>query len=145
MSEQSWKELLFESTIDVNKAAHRPMPDIAGYMRFRSLLENANDPELMPIQWLDTQVLEGRGWPIIGERSAMVVELQVFPGGARVVHVRAGAGDLRELIEVLAPRGEQWGRELGCRYAMIEGRAGWARALKDYGWKLEHVTLRKDL
>ncbi|GKS86474.1 hypothetical protein AVMA1855_20000 [Acidovorax sp. SUPP1855] len=38
---------------------------------------------------------------------------------------------------------EQWGRSVGCRKAIIEGRKGWSRKHRDYSVKA--VTLEKEL
>jgi hypothetical protein len=121
------------------------IPDLVGYERFRERLAEANPPEFYPLGWLDQQVLSGLAFPIIGDKSAMVVGLRLYPGGARVGHIKAAAGDMDELISELGPRASEWGREHGCTVAMIEGRHGWSRALRQHGWRHHSVTLLKDL
>lgn len=115
------------------------------YLRFRDQLINANRHDLYPPQWLDDQVARGLAVPIIGERSAMVVGIRVYPSGMRVGHIAAAAGDMDELRDVIGPRAAQWGRERGCRMAMLEGRPGWARALKDHGWEHHQAVLLREL
>jgi hypothetical protein len=115
------------------------------YAKFRDMLAEANKPEFYPIHWLDRQVQIGMAVPIVGEQSAMVVGTRIYPGGARVGHIKAAAGDMDELITVLGPRAEEWGREHGCTIAMIEGRPGWSRTLKEHGWSAHQVALLKEL
>lgn len=115
------------------------------YARFRDQLATANRPDFYPIHWLDRQVETGMSVPIIGDKSAMVIGMRMYPGGARVGLIRAAAGDMDELIHVLGPRAEEWGRERGCTMALLEGRHGWDRALKQHGWKAHQVALLKDL
>jgi hypothetical protein len=115
------------------------------YQDWRERLATANRDDFYPIHWLDRQVEIGMAVPIIGDASAMVVGVRTYPGGARVGHIKAAAGDMDELITVLGPRAEKWGREHGCTIAMIEGRHGWSRTLRQHGWHHHSVTLLKDL
>ena len=46
-----------------------------------------------------------------------------------------------EILELL----EDFARGVGCKYTSVYGRRGWARALKDYGYKEPFVTLMKEL
>ena len=115
------------------------------YQRFRDQLATANRDDFYPIHWLDQQVLLGLAVPIVGDASAMVVGTRIYPGGARVGHIKAACGDMDELISVLGPRAEEWGRAHGCTIAMIEGREGWSRTLKQHGWHHHQTTLLRDL
>lgn len=112
---------------------------------FRDQLITAHRTDLYPPEWLDAQVANGLAVPIIGERSAMLVGARIYPSGQKVGVIKAGAGNLDELIHELAPRAEQWGREQGCNMALLEGRPGWERALKNHGWSTHQVVLVKDL
>lgn len=113
------------------------------YARFRDQLIDANRHDLFPPEWLDSQVAKGLLVPIIGESSAAVVGVRIYPSGMRVGHIPAAAGDLEELRDVIQPRALQWGREQGCRMAMLEGRAGWPRALK--GWDHHQSVLLREI
>ena len=46
-----------------------------------------------------------------------------------------------ETLELL----EEFARGVGCKYTSVYGRRGWARALKEYGYKEPFVTLMKEL
>lgn len=115
------------------------------YQLWRDRLAEANPPELYPVEWLDAEIANGRAHPIIGEKSAMVVGVRLYPGGARVGHVLAAAGDMDEIRDTLAPQAEAMGRRMGCRMVMLEGREGWKKAMKEHGWSTHQVVLVKDL
>lgn len=80
-------------------------------------------------------------WP--GERSAMVTTLQITPDGP-TCHVWLAGGELSELLE-MAVGVEAWARAQGCAYATLNGRKGWARALKRRGFAPSGEELRKRL
>ncbi|MEW5685666.1 MAG: hypothetical protein AB1942_12170 [Pseudomonadota bacterium] len=40
---------------------------------------------------------------------------------------------------------EAYGRAMGCQFATIEGRRGWDRLYRSYGYALEGGVLRKRL
>jgi hypothetical protein len=119
--------------------------DWDGYLRYRERFEEANDRDFYPIEWIDEQIRANRIWPIIGEHAALLMEIFAYPGGARVAHVRAAAGDLGEIAGSLATCAEYWARANGCTIAEIDGREGWARVMKDQGWKVHQLVLQKEL
>lgn len=80
-------------------------------------------------------------WP--GERAAMVSRLLRSPDELYAL-VWLGGGDLRELLQ-LAPGACAWARAQGCTAARINGRLGWARALRRQGWAHADGDLRKAL
>ena len=115
------------------------------YARFRDQLIGANRHDLFPPEWLDSQIAKGLLVPIVGESSAMVVGVRVYPSGLRVGHIPAAVGDLDELRDAIGPRAAQWAREQGCKIATLEGRPGWSRALKDHGWEHHQAVLLREL
>lgn len=121
------------------------LPDWAGYYRFRGQFEETTDPEFYPIEWLDRQILDGRAWPIVSKSAALVVEVRQYPGGVKACHGLIAAGDLGEIVGKLIPAAEQWGRENGCKYGLIESREGWSRALSKHGWRTHQLALIKEL
>ena len=74
---------------------------------------------------------EARFWP--GAASALVATIEADPGERRLLIWLAG-GDRGELEADLLPRVESWGRERGCRRALVIGRPGWERTLKSKGY-----------
>lgn len=72
-------------------------------------------------------------WP--GERSAIVTQL-VANGAAREAHVWLAGGELKEILAMM-PGMTAWGRTQGCTAVVLDGRKGWVRALKPFGFKLD--------
>jgi hypothetical protein len=85
---------------------------------------------------------EARFWP--GVASALVAAVDADPGGRRLLIWLAG-GAREELETDLLPLAEAWGRESGCRRALVIGRAGWERTLKSKGYAPLARIVAKDL
>jgi hypothetical protein len=77
-----------------------------------------------------------------GERSAMLTQLVAAP--EPYILVWLGGGELDELM-ALRPGVEAWARAQGARAARINGRRGWARALRGAGFARCDGELRKVL
>ena len=88
------------------------------------------------------ELMSGRAQLWRGERSAFVTQL--VGGPEPYVLVWLGGGALRELL-ALAPGIEAWARVQGARAARINGRTGWARALRRLGFERDGDELRKAL
>lgn len=135
------------------------MPDLPpGYALFRPAFAEAMDGRFYTIDYLDWLVRTGRarfraghgpdGRPI----AAIVTEIRDYPG-CRAIHglVAAGAPGaepgamLAEIGERLIPAAEAEGRALGCAFAIVESRPGWARALRAAGYEPHQVAIRKAL
>lgn len=85
---------------------------------------------------------EARCWP--GAESALVAIVETDPGERRLLIWLAG-GDRCELEDEILPVVEAWGRENGCRRAMVIGRGGWERTLKSKGYAPLARIIAKDL
>jgi hypothetical protein len=83
-----------------------------------------------------------RLWP--GARSALVALIDSDPSDRRLLIWLAG-GDREELEGETLPQVEAWGRESGCRRALVIGRAGWERTLKSKGYAPLARIIAKDL
>lgn len=94
----------------------------------------------------DFQALVDRGEAQVwrGERSALLVRRVAYGySGEVVLEAGPAAGDLNELLEA-TPKLEAWAREIGCTQAMVyAGREGWERALKQHGYEVHQIVLRK--
>lgn len=119
------------------------IPDWAGYCEFRPAFAQVMDQRYHTLPWLDEQVLSGKVQFWRTDSAAIVAEVRDYPTGAKDIHGLIAAGDLADIVQVLIPQAEQWGRENGCIAAQIESRPGWARALKDYD--VHQVIVRKEL
>lgn len=80
-------------------------------------------------------------WP--GDRAAILTECVIRPEG-RFLHCWLAGGDLHELM-ALRPGIEAWGRAMGCEIASIEGRRGWDRIFRPFGYERVEDELRKVL
>lgn len=111
---------------------------------FRELIERALAEGYGQMGYAD--VLEGiaRGeyqfWA--SNDSCVVTTIDVFPR-IKQLTVIIGAGDLREIDDVIRPAIEGWARRIGCDTMLIMGRPGWQRALE--GYRRTAVVLEKKL
>lgn len=118
---------------------------MSDYLRFRPLFAEAMDQRLYTIDHLDELVLSMRAQVWFGDDAAIVTEIRTYPTGACVIHGVVAAGSLSEIVNVLIPKAEEWGRSIGCVLAIIESRPGWAKALKQYGYEPHQTAVRKEL
>lgn len=88
------------------------------------------------------RIEDGRAqfWPL--PNAAIVTEIVTYD--ADVKHIRGwlSGGDIDE-IKAALPAIEAWGKKQGCSRAIINGRKGWQRALRDYAHSA--VILTKEL
>lgn len=103
------------------------------------------DPRFYTIDYLDKRLIGGTAHFFEGEAAAILTEFKTFPGGAKAVCGLVAAGDMQEIIEVLIPRAEAWGRANQCQFGMIESRPGWARSMKPHGYDVFQIALVKEL
>jgi len=89
------------------------------------------------------EILSGRAqlWP--GEDCAIVTQcVRSEEGGS--IHAWLGGGNLRGML-ALRPGIEAWGRAMGCAWATIDGRRGWERLYRRFGYERDGDLLRKVL
>lgn len=121
------------------------------YNQWRPRFAEALTGPLFNIDYLDYLVLGcglGQLWP--GTDAALVTAFKYFPGPTghhpcvKVIEVIIAAGDADEVVDVLRPAAEEWAREQGCSFVLVESRAGWERILKKHGYDAYQVTLVKE-
>ena len=78
-------------------------------------------------------------WP--GRRCAVVTEVVSYPR-YRALCLWLAGGDLDDLV-ALSRCIAAWGRAKGASRLVINGRPGWARALRRHGFTLRHVVARE--
>lgn len=115
-----------------------------GYLRFRSQFEQALDPRLYNIEYLDALLLSGRARCWFSDKAAIVAEIRKFPTGAMAVCGVIAAGELDAIVGLI-PDAEAWGKEYGCQFGMIESTEGWQRVMKKHGYEVFQVSLIKTL
>jgi hypothetical protein len=88
----------------------------------------------------DLQAGRAQLWP--GEASALVTQCVVDELGP-CLHVWLAGGSLDEIL-AMRTGVEAWGRFHGCQRVTINGRKGWARALRrcGYAWNGEELERR---
>lgn len=89
------------------------------------------------------RLLNGSAQLWLGEAGAMVTEIIEDDEGPRHIHVWLAGGSLPEVISFI-PGIAAFARMMGCTEATVEGRKGWARALRPHGFSGSRL-LRKAL
>ena len=114
-------------------------------MRWRPAFEQALDPRLYPVSYLDHLLYIGQAHLWATDHAALVTEFKHFPSGAKAIAVVIAAGDKDDIVNELRPQAEAWGTTQGCTFALVESREGWGRALKPHGYATHQVALMKEL
>jgi hypothetical protein len=115
------------------------------FSRWRAELAAALDDRYYPDWWLGREISAGRMVFRATDRAAIVAEIRDYPSGARAVHGVCAAGDLSEIVEVLIPEAEAWGKSIGCTSAFIDSREAWQRILQSHGYTPYKTCVRKEL
>lgn len=119
-----------------------PPPELQQFERCKEWLEAGLEGS--PLTMVDLLKAIANGailWP--GKKAAMVTEIGPF-GDGKAISVLSAGGDMEELRQ-MALGVEAMGRMNGCSFALVEGRKGWERALKNDGYVFQSVVLKKVL
>lgn len=120
-------------------------PLLSQWARFRDLFAaEIGDSGFWTIEEIEQRIAHRRAFFFPGKAAALVGQIEVYPGGERVLQFLWGVGDRSE-IAALTPGCEALARMMGCTAILIEGSADWRRTLKDHGYRLWSVTLMKPL
>lgn len=142
MDGEALSPVLLDDPIDLETTVD---PLLSQWSRFRDGFAAAMvDHDFWTIEELESRVANRRAFFFPGANAAMVGQIEVYPGGAKVFQVLWATGDVDELIR-MAPGIEALARMMGCTEALIEGREAWKRLLAPMGYGLFSVTLRKAL
>ncbi len=117
--------------------------DLGVWARSRAWILPALRPSCASEAELVADLASGRAQLWVGERSAMVTQCVAETRGL-CLHVWLAGGDLRNILE-LKPGVEAWARARGCTHVTIDGRPGWARVLRQYGYALRGDELERRL
>lgn len=79
----------------------------------------------------------------LGETAALVTQL-VGDGADRSVHIWLAGGGLQGVLS-LRPGLEAWARGQGCQSITIDGRPGWRRVLRPFGYRMAGRELKRSL
>jgi hypothetical protein len=111
--------------------------------RWRSEIAKACDGSHHTIESIEQSIAEGRAHVLTMPDCCYIVELAPYPQ-ALACQIMWAAGAL-DAIKAALPRVEAWARLKGCSEMLVEGQAGWQRALKTQGYEPWSVTIRKPL
>lgn len=115
------------------------------YLRFRDRFKELIDQDRMyTIEQLDLSLMQGHSQFWSAGDSAMVTGIVQYEGADKIGQVDWAVGDLDEIMAGLMPIAESFLWRAGCTKIMFEGRPGWKRVLKNYGYKDHSITLIKD-
>jgi hypothetical protein len=84
-------------------------------------------------------------WVVNQFDAAVVTQIQVYPQHKVLLFVAVGGSNMAEWLDEMLDVIEEWGRQMGCRYAEAFGRAGWERAVKHRDFHKVYTVVRKDL
>lgn len=116
-----------------------------GLERFRPGLEKALKlgGDTHTVRDVVEMILDNRAQIWIVGNALIVTEVLQFPR-KRVLRFWLATGNGEDCIAV-SRRVLEWGKEQGCDLAMITGRRGWVRALRDEGWTETMTVLTQEL
>ena len=119
-------------------------PLLSQWSRFRDLFKSAMTDGFWTVEDLEAKIAHRRAFFFPGRDSAMVGQIEAYPGGVRVFQVLWAVGEAEELLQ-MAPGIEAVARMMGCTEVLIEGREAWRKLLEPMGYNLWSVTVRKAL
>ena len=103
----------------------------------RPSLTDASEDELLA----DLEAGRARLW--LGDGCALVTQYVQEPEGA-CLHIWLAGGALAGVL-ALRPGVEAWAKGAGCQSITIEGRPGWRRVLRPYGYRPAGRELKRIL
>jgi hypothetical protein len=78
------------------------------------------------------------------EPDALIVSEIIDTPQLRELRFWISTGELEAVIE-LGERVLVWGREMGCKRAVMTGRMGWKRLAAQHGWQPEMIVIGREL
>jgi hypothetical protein len=115
----------------------------ASWERWRGEIAKACDGSHQTIETIEGELATGATTFLEADGCCFVVSVTEYPQ-ARACQVWWAAGDLKAIIAAL-PDLHMWASGKDCTEMLVEGHPGWARALRDAGYGVWSVTLRKAL
>ena len=117
------------------------LEDWQRYLERRDEIESITDPRCYPILWIDAAIWSGNIALHTSPRAIIGTTIKTYPTGATELHGMFAAGELPEILTLI----EKAESESDADFASIASRSGWQRVMRDHGYALHQVELRKDL
>lgn len=133
-----------EAFDNVHDLVDRDDPVAIQWARFRDRFAEAMGDGLYTIEELEQRVLTHRAILFAGKESAIVGQVEPYPGGELAFQITWACGNVDELLSLL-PGIEALARIQGCSRMIVEGQRAWERVLKAAGYGFFSVTLTKGL
>jgi hypothetical protein len=114
------------------------------YVSRRDQIAELLDPRCYTIKWLDLQIIDAKAHVFANPEAVIIVEVRVYPAGAREIHGLCAAGDLPAILDLIE-QAESWGRSEGLDFASVASREGWQRVLESKGYRPHQLEVRKEL
>jgi hypothetical protein len=131
------------SGAEVHRIAGEPDdPTLVQWARFRDQFAQAMGDGFWTLEDLEQKIAAKRAFFFPGKNAAVVGEIQVYPGGERVMQFTWAVGDVDEIVAI-EPGLVAISRMMGCTSVLIEGRMAWAKLMKPLGYEPWSVTLHK--
>ena len=86
-----------------------------------------------------TRILKRQAFFWAGNNCALITELITNPTGLKSHHIWLAGGDLDEIVAMVEPHVENFGRQHACHQQTGNGRRGWLRKFHGY----EEIGVRK--
>ena len=118
-------------------------PAVASWIRCRGWLLPAQKREGGEEAEVVADLASGMAQIWEGEGAGLVTQCVAGLSG-RSLHVWLAGGNLREII-ALRPGVEAWARAQGCVRVTIDGRRGWAKVLRGWGYVIGDGVLERRL
>jgi hypothetical protein len=77
--------------------------------------------------------------------GALTTRIASYPNRRSMSIDWVGGTKLEELLPMFHPVMAQYAKDNGCSHLEGHGRGGWARKLKSYGWKTDHIVYNMEL
>ena len=104
-------------------------------------LDRAGTHDLSDVEGM---IARGEAQLWLGERSAAVTEIVVYPKHS-VLNLWLCGGDLREIVEDMLPKAEEFAKAKGCKKMRTGGRKGWDRVMSGHGFSTVASICEKEL
>jgi hypothetical protein len=117
----------------------------SSWARWRPEIAKACDGSHHTIEGIEASLASGQFHylELDDDAGCYVVEIQPYPQEI-ALQIWWAAGTLEALVAGL-PDVHEWARQRGCTEVLIEGHAGWARALRHLDYAVWSITLRRPL